>query len=111
MNIPKVVVSWNSWFTAPLTFAGAISERYSGTVFKFSYKQNSGNKHRPIMSMARFCAKAFRIAPRKKLTAPTRILALLPLFLVTWDATNVESRAAKYRDDVKSVRSWLSYLQ
>ncbi|MFS7997872.1 hypothetical protein Hanom_Chr12g01147081 [Helianthus anomalus] len=42
MNIPKVVVSWNSWFTAPLTFAGAISERYSGTVFKFSYKQNSG---------------------------------------------------------------------
>ncbi|KAJ0441974.1 hypothetical protein HanIR_Chr16g0803891 [Helianthus annuus] len=48
MNIPKVVVSWNSWFTAPLTFAGAISERYSGTVFKFSYKQNSGKYHLQI---------------------------------------------------------------
>lgn len=64
-----------------------------------------------MISIAIFTAAALITAPRKKLVAPTRMLPLLPHFLVTMDAPNVEMRPAKYREDVKSVRIWLSYLQ
>lgn len=65
----------------------------------------------PMINIEMFTAAALRTAPRKKLIDPTIMLALRPLFLVTWEAPNVDTRAAKYNEDVKSVRIWLSYLQ
>lgn len=59
---------------------------------------------RPMISIAMFIAAALKTAPAKKLSDPTMMLILLPLILVTYEAANVETRPAKYRDDVKSVR-------
>lgn len=58
----------------------------------------------PIISIGMFTEAALTTAPKKKLVAPTRILPLLPHVLVTWEAANVETRPAKYREDVKRVR-------
>lgn len=66
---------------------------------------------RPIISIVMFFAAALRAAPARNASAPTRIEALLPLFLVTKEAPNVEISPAKYSEDVKSVSIWLSYLQ
>ncbi|KAL5697478.1 hypothetical protein ACHQM5_028754 [Ranunculus cassubicifolius] len=63
------------------------------------------------MSIAMLTAAAFKTAPKKKLNAPYRILTFLPIVRVTYDAANVETKPAKYSEDVKRVRSWLSYLQ
>lgn len=60
-------------------------------------------KIRPIINIEMLTAKAFKIAPKKKLTEPTIILPLLPRFLVTCEAAKVDMRPAKYREDVKSV--------
>lgn len=58
---------------------------------------------RPMINIEMFTAAALRIAPIKKLTEPAKILAFLPLFFVREEAPNVEIRAAKYKDEVKSV--------
>lgn len=58
---------------------------------------------RPMINIEMFLAAALRIAPIKKLTEPAKMLAFLPLFFVTLEAPNVDTRAAKYRDEVKSV--------
>lgn len=50
-----------------------------------------------------FFAKALSIAPRKKLTAPQSILARRPLLRVTCEAPNVETSAAKYKEEVNKV--------
>lgn len=50
---------------------------------------------RPMMSMAMFWAAALTTAPAKKLMEPQMMLALRPLFLVTWEAPKVETSAAK----------------
>uniref|UniRef100_A0A0A9GW54 Uncharacterized protein n=1 Tax=Arundo donax TaxID=35708 RepID=A0A0A9GW54_ARUDO len=50
---------------------------------------------RPTMSMATFMAAALMAPPRKKLAAPTMMLARRPRRLVTWEAPKVETRPAK----------------
>lgn len=66
---------------------------------------------RPRINIVRFLAAALRMAPAKKLMEPQMILARLPLFFVKVEAPKVEIRAAKYREEVKSVNIWSSYLQ
>lgn len=39
VNIPSVVASWNIMFKAPLRWAGAISDKYSGTAFYSSQRE------------------------------------------------------------------------
>jgi hypothetical protein len=58
-----------------------------------------------MISIAMFFAKALTSPPQKKLTDPTRMLARLPFCLVTCEAAKVETRAAKYREEVKRVRT------
>ncbi|KVI11579.1 hypothetical protein Ccrd_010009 [Cynara cardunculus var. scolymus] len=97
---PVVMVEDQSIPKAPITNCGRFFlcssvENGEKELTWFPNPMPTPRKHRPMISMAIFCAKAFRIAPTKKLIAPKRMLALLPLFRVTWDAANVERRAAK----------------
>lgn len=50
-------------------------------------------------------------APTRKVSPPTNIEEFLPYFLVTVAAMKEATNADRYRDDVNSVRSWLSNLQ
>ncbi|KAL5715346.1 hypothetical protein ACHQM5_017178 [Ranunculus cassubicifolius] len=51
------------------------------------------------------------IAPNKKTNPPSSMVSLLPNLLVIFDANRDDIKAARYRDDVKSVRTSLSNLQ
>ena len=64
-----------------------------------------------MISMIRSWAAAFKMAPVRKAKPAVSMLALRPRKRVMNDAKNVATRAARYREDVKSCKPWLSYLQ
>ncbi|KAF3773461.1 hypothetical protein EJ110_NYTH47963 [Nymphaea thermarum] len=68
-------------------------------------------RRRPMMSMATFCAAPLMAAPTRKVKPPKIMDAFLPDTLVTAEAVKDATSPATYKDDVKSVRSWLSNLQ
>ena len=69
------------------------------------------NKIRPMISIAILTAAALMIAPAKKTKPPMNMDIFLPNFLVTHDAQNDATSAAKYREDVNMVSFTLSNLQ
>ena len=61
--------------------------------------------------MATSFAKPLMIAPVQKSTPPINMDSFLPNLLVTVDATNEATNAARYNDDVNNVSVALSNLQ
>jgi hypothetical protein len=68
-------------------------------------------RRRPMMSMATSLAAPLIAAPARKTIPPPNMDHLRPNALVTFDAKNEATNAARYRDDVKRVNNPLSNLQ
>ncbi|KAH0452467.1 hypothetical protein IEQ34_019766 [Dendrobium chrysotoxum] len=68
-------------------------------------------RKRPRISIKTFTAAPLMIAPTKKVRPPPNMDHLRPNALVTVEAKKEAIRAARYKDDVNSVRSSLLNLQ
>lgn len=69
------------------------------------------SKIRPKMSMKIFWAAPLMAPPAKKMQPPKTMVFLRPNAVVTRLAKREDINPARWREDVNSVNSWLSYTQ
>ncbi|KAH9615097.1 hypothetical protein KSS87_020498 [Heliosperma pusillum] len=110
MRMPIVTKSWNRMLTAPLCWTGAISDKNKGTA-SFPNPIPTPIKTLPMISIHRCSATMHIIQPAMKHSEDTIMVSFLPLAEHSFDAKKLETSADRYKDDVKSCKYRLSYLQ
>jgi len=92
MRIPSVIMSWNPLLSMPRIRPGAISDRYTGTLW-LANPTPTPSSTRPRISIATFTAAPLSAHPTRKVTPPANMDHLRPAARVT-DAAKSDAISA-----------------